>query len=84
MDGLPVGRIFFILLSAQAYAVRLTVFLNDSTFISARSDDDDYDIDFYTNAHEATDPAAPSPREQLEVIIRHIPQRPHAYIVSSS
>ncbi|OJA08788.1 hypothetical protein AZE42_01287 [Rhizopogon vesiculosus] len=34
-------------------------------------DDDDYDIDFYTadpNAHEATDPTAPSPREQLEFL----------------
>jgi hypothetical protein len=37
------------------------------------SDDDDYDIDFYTadqNTQEATDPTAPSPREQLEVRFR--------------
>lgn len=34
-------------------------------------DDDDYDIDFYTadqNTQEATDPTAPSPREQLEFL----------------
>lgn len=37
---------------------------------TARSDDDDYDIDFYTadsGVQENMDPEKPSPREQLEV-----------------
>lgn len=43
--------------------------ITDATTI--RSDDDDYDIDFYTAAdlgvQENMDPEKPSPREQLEV-----------------
>lgn len=37
---------------------------------ATRSDDDDYDIDFYTadpGLQENMDPGKPSPREQLEV-----------------
>lgn len=44
-----------------------------NTNVRPCSDDDDYDIDFYTadqNTQEATDPTAPSPREQLEVRFR--------------
>lgn len=49
------------------------IFSPSNTNIRPCSDDDDYDIDFYTadqNAQETTDPTAPSPREQLEVRFR--------------
>lgn len=43
--------------------------------ITVRSDDDDYDIDFYTadpGLQENVDPGKPSPREQLEVSLTFI------------
>jgi hypothetical protein len=80
VDGMPSGCVFRLLLPPKTHAVSNGFFsrLFPQILITVGpqpSDDDDYDIDFYTvdpGDEESMDPGKPSPRDQLEVCLMSV------------